>query len=167
MPSHVYWYTTNTFLGNKSCLHHLSEVLPQYPRVSLKLWHFHSAQLEESKKCYFSRTQETKECYFSRTYVGRWEKERGGNDCLSGRRPWSSFNGLPQTILSPNISKFKFHQSLILPAALLWVLFFFFILAAWLTNYQFSTHLCNFTFIFWRIKTLHDLRPKWQWTDCW
>ena len=57
MPSHVYWYTTNTFLGNKSCLHHLSEVLPQYPRVSLKLWHFHSAQLEKSKKCYFSRTE--------------------------------------------------------------------------------------------------------------
>ena len=59
---------------------------------------FHSAQLE------------TKKCNFSKTCEG--EKRRRANDCYLGVSlisQWSAlFNGSAQTILSPNISKFKF-----------------------------------------------------------
>ena len=139
----------STFPENKSSLHHLSEVLPQYLSVScsMKLWRCLALSLIywETKKCYFSRTSK------------EGEKRRGANDCLSGSvlDPAIIRSALMARLrrayrpISPNLNFTR--AALLSPAALLWLLFFFYS-GPPLQITNFSTHLCNFTFVSCRIK---------------
>ena len=156
----------STFPENKSSLHHLSEVLPQYLSVScsMKLWRCLALSLI---------FWETKKCYFSRTLEG--EKRRGANDCLSGSvlDPAIIRSALMARLrrayrpISPNLNFTR--AALLSPAALLWLLFFFLLFWASFTNYQFFHPSLQFYIrkLPNKTKTLPDLRPKWQWTDFW
>ena len=142
----------STFPENKSSLHHLSEVLPQYLSVScsMKLWRCLALSLI---------FWETKKCYFSRTLEG--EKRRGANDCLSGSvldpvivrsrlmaRLRRSYRPISPNLDFTNRPIIASRQS---ADALLWLLFFFYS-GPRLQITNFSTHLCNFTFVSCRIK---------------